>query len=175
MVDPISFPVLTGAALTGAITFLYNRLAAVLDRRAAARESGDQVDNVEGISEPFIIHHEQLTEARLHRLERNAGALQVYRTHPELLRGDDDGLRQALGELRNDLEAIYGLSFSFGNENRRGAGLQVIQVSEEIEGTQRGIRAKSLSDTAQVHVDQRTKIIRPSGEMTGIEIDGPID
>ncbi|MFF3672328.1 hypothetical protein [Microtetraspora malaysiensis] len=173
MVDPLSFPVLAGAALTGAITFLYGRLGAVLDRRAGGIAS-EEPEILEGHTEPLQIRSEALTADRVQRLERAAGTLSVYRDHPELAEADIEKLRPTLGQLRQDLAEIYGTQFLFGDEQSDRPGINVMQITEDLYGKQRGVRARQLTDSVQLSVDQRTKTVHPGGELTGIEIDGTI-
>ncbi|WP_424528746.1 hypothetical protein ACOZ38_03400 [Sphaerisporangium viridialbum] len=173
MADPLSFPVLAGVALSATITFIYNRIRAVLDRRAG-RVPSDAPDAIEGSTEALIVHSESLTEEQVETLERSAGALGVYLDHPELLRGEDEKLRGTLGELRNILELAYRREFIFGDEQPEGPSLRVTMRSDEISGIQRGIKARGVSGSAHLDVDQTGKVITESGEMTAIEIDGSI-
>jgi hypothetical protein len=173
MTDPISFPVLAGATLTGAITFLYNRVGAVLDRRAG-KTPVDAPEVIEGLPEPLQARTEALTDERVQRLKRLADALELYRNQPQPPVGDDKTLRRILGGLRQDLEAIYGVAFSFGDEQRNKPTVCVIQHTDDVVGVQRGIKARAMSDRANVSVTQITNTIHSSGEITGLEIDGTI-
>ncbi|MGP4104555.1 hypothetical protein [Nonomuraea sp. KM90] len=174
MVDPLSFPVLAGAALTATITFIYNRIGAVLDRRAG-RISPDIPDAIEGSTETLTVQSDSLSDEEIKNLERYAGMLGVYLDHPELLRGSDEKLRSNLGEIRSILEIAYGREFRFGDEHSDGPTLRVTLRSDQISGTQRGIKARSVSGSARLDVEQVGKVITETGEMTGIEIDGSID
>ncbi|MBF8191454.1 hypothetical protein ITP53_38315 [Nonomuraea sp. K274] len=173
MVDPLSFPVLAGAALTATITFIYNRIGAVLDRRAG-RIAPDLPDTIEGSSEALTVHSESLTEEQVKTLERSAGTLGVYLDHPELLRGDDEKLRETLGKLRTILELAYDRELIFADKQTAGPSLRVTMRSDEVSGIQRGIKAKSVSGPTHINVEQTGKRIAKGGEMTGVEIDGPI-
>lgn len=173
MVDPISFPFLAGAALTGAVNFLYNRLGAVLDRRHG-KIAADTPEVIEGHTTPVQLHLDALDEGEMARLEQLAQQLRIYQEHPEILREDDQNLRRLLGEVRKDLEAIYGLPLRFDGEENAEPGIRIIQESEEVEGVQRAIKARAVSPNAQIATDQRARVIRRGGEQTGLEIEGTI-
>lgn len=173
MVDPLSFPALAGAAIAATITFIYNRIGAVLDRRAG-RVAPDLPDAIEGSSEALIVHTDALTEEHVETLERSAGKLSVYLDHPELIREDDEKLREILEKLKGILELAYDRKFVSDDEEGGGPKLQVTMRSDEVSGVQRGIKAKSVTGSTSITVDQSGKRIAEGGEMTGIEIDGPI-
>ncbi|MEU4579444.1 hypothetical protein [Nonomuraea sp. NPDC023979] len=115
-----------------------------------------------------------MTEEQVQFLERSAGTLSVYLDHPELLRGDDEKLRETLGNLRTILELAYDRELIFADEQPAGPSLQVTMKSDEVSGIQRGIKARSVSGATHINVEQTGKRIAKGGEMTGIEIDGPI-
>ncbi|GAA3423686.1 hypothetical protein GCM10018953_08690 [Streptosporangium nondiastaticum] len=173
MEDPISFPVLLGATLTGAITFLYGRIGAVLDRRAGRTPAGEP-ETLEGYDEPLQIQSDALTSDRVQRLERAAGTLSVYRDHPELAEADIEKLRPTLGQLRQDLETIYGTRFLFGDEQSDRPGINVTQITEDLHGQQRGIKAKQIAHGTNINLHQRSNTVHPGGDLTGIEVDGTI-
>jgi hypothetical protein len=178
MTDPIAFPTLAGAALTGAITFMYNRIGAVMDRRSG-RVSPEQPDLVEGLPEPLVVRMHTLTPERVARLTSYAETLRHYRDGPQLLRGGDAELRQTLAGLRRELENVYDVAFEFpGDEScPTSANRPVVRVDQSADfllGSRRGVIANGVSGSAEVHVTQRDHVIGPNAESIGVEIDGTI-
>lgn len=167
--DPLAFPVLAGTVLTEAVKFLFDRAATILDRRAG--RASVEPELVTGEAEPLSA---ELTEPRIARIMQAQGALSVYLARPELLRGDDEGLREILGRLRADLEAIYGRRFLFGAEQHTRPGVEVFQHADHIANKQVGVRSHGVSGTARVQVTQTAKIIGATGEQVGVEIEGSI-
>ncbi|MFF5726535.1 hypothetical protein [[Kitasatospora] papulosa] len=171
--DPLAFPVLAGAVLTEAVKFLFDRASAVLDRRAG-RVPVEEPERVAGLPDTLQVRAAELTDARMERISQAQGAVRVYLSRPDLLQGDDEGLRELLGQLRRDLEEAYGHSLPFGDEQRPRLGAEVSQHADEISGQQVGIRARGLTDKGRARVVQTAKTITESGEQVGLQFDGPI-
>ncbi|MCT9138289.1 hypothetical protein [Streptomyces violarus] len=171
--DPLAFPVLAGAVLTEAVRFLFDRASAVLDRRAG-RVPVEEPERVAGRQESLQVRATELTDARTERIGQAQGALRVYLSRPDLLQGDDEGLRDLLGQLRRDLEEVYGCGLPFGDEQRPQPGAEVSQHADEISGQQVGIRAQGMTDKGRARVVQTAKTITESGEQVGLHFDGPI-
>jgi hypothetical protein len=173
--DPLTFPMLVGTALTEAVKFLFDRAGAVLDRRSG-RVPLEEPEEVEGRSGPYTVHPSELSAARIERITEARGALQVYLARPALLQGGDPELRQLLGGLRLDLEEIYGRQLPFGDEEERPArpGVSVTQRTDHLAGHQVGVRAQGISQQGRVRVDQSARVIEASAEQVGTEIDGTI-
>ncbi|WP_326766119.1 hypothetical protein OG978_17430 [Streptomyces sp. NBC_01591] len=171
--DPLAFPVLAGAVLTEAVKFLFDRASAVLDRRAG-RVPVEEPERVAGLPDTLQVRAAELTDARMERISQAQGAVRVYLSRPDLLQGDDEGLRELLGQLRRDLEEAYGRGLPFGDEQRPRLGAEVSQHADEISGQQVGIRAQGLTDKGRARVVQTAKTITESGEQVGLQFDGPI-
>ncbi|MGA4539021.1 hypothetical protein ACPA54_03420 [Uniformispora flossi] len=171
--DPIAFPILAGTVLNEAVRFLFDRAGAVLDRRSG-RTPLEEPDQVSGHSELFRVQPSELTDGRVERLTQAHGALGVFLSHPDLLRGDNPELRELLGRLRTDLEAVYGRSLPFGEELSARPGVEAVQRSEHVRGRQVGVRAQGISAAGRARVEQEARIIDDSGEQVGFEIEGQI-
>ncbi|WP_328377955.1 hypothetical protein OHB13_19505 [Streptomyces sp. NBC_00440] len=173
--DPLTFPMLAGTALTEAVKFLFDRAGAVLDRRAG-RVPVEEPEHVEGQVGPLTVRPAELSSARIERITEARGALQVYLTRPALMQADGPGLRDLLGALRLDLEEIYGRQLPFGDEEERPSrpGVSVTQRAEQLTGSQVGVRAQDISRTGRVRVDQSARVIEAAAEQVGVEIDGTI-
>ena len=179
MGDELSLATVATSAMPHIFTFLFGRLGAVLDRRSGnntdiSTESETYPILVEPA--PLLIHDEELTEQRIRRLEAVARELAVYRRNPALIRLDDEHLLQAMSELRDDLEAIYGQPLSFVGERRSAPGVRVRQTVDEVEadGVARAVRVARVTAQASADIDQRTKVVRQGGELTALEIDGTL-
>ncbi|WP_405365687.1 hypothetical protein [Kitasatospora sp. NBC_00039] len=171
--DLLAFPALAGTVLNEAVRFLFARAGAVLDRRAG-RVPVEEPERVAGQPDLFRVRAAELTDERVERIMHAQGALSVYVSRPELLRGDDDGLREVLGRLRRDLEEVYGRGFPFGDEQRPRPGVDVSQQVDQLNGQQVGVRAKGIAEASRVQVIQRANTIEETGEQVGLEIDGAI-
>lgn len=79
-----------------------------------------------------------------------------------------------LGRLRQDLEEIYGLGFSFGEEQRPRPGVNVSQHADRVQNRQIGVRSKGINERASVRVVQNAQTISDTGEQVGVEIEGTI-
>ncbi|MGW1838657.1 hypothetical protein [Streptomyces sp. NPDC002067] len=171
--DPLAFPVLAGTVLTEAVKFLFERASAVLDRRAG-RTPVEEPESVEGWPDTLLVQAGELTDARVERINQAQGALRVYMSRPDLLQGSDEELRDLLGQLRRDLENIYGCSLPFGGEQRPRPGAEVSQHTDELSGKQVGIRAQGMTAKGRAQVVQTAKVITDTGEQVGLHFDGPI-
>ncbi|WP_234324690.1 hypothetical protein [Streptomyces albus] len=172
-VDPLAFPVLAGTVLTEAVRFLFDRASAVLDRRAG-RVPVEEPESVAGRPSALQVRAGELTDARVERISQAQGALRVYLSRPDLLQGEDEGLRDLLGQLRRDLEEVYGCSLPFGDEQRPQPGAEVSQHADEISGQQVGIRAQGMTAKGRARAVQTSRTITETGEQVGMHFDGPI-
>ncbi|MDI3405399.1 hypothetical protein [Streptomyces cavernicola] len=172
--DPLAFPVLAGTVLTEAVRFLFDRAAAVLDRRAG-RIPLQQPEEVPGQAEPLVVQSGQLTDERMERITQAHGALRVYSSRPEILQGDDAELLDLLGRLRRDLEEVYGRRLPFSDEEAATRpGVEVFQRTEMVDKKQVGVRAHAITEQARVRVVQDTGTIGETGEQVGVEVEGTI-
>ncbi|WIX82873.1 hypothetical protein QRX50_19905 [Amycolatopsis carbonis] len=171
MVDPLSFPVLAGAALNQAFNFLFGRLAHTLD----SRDDHDQED-VEQIAVPAVVRGElgpvtatsAVVEARLPEIQELVGTLSVYERKPERLDGTDAAVRADLARARELLEQIYGKRITFHGEERPGTGARVEQRIEVLANEAIGIRA---SRVRSADVTQVVGQVRTGGSIIGIDGD----
>ncbi|MFF7189828.1 hypothetical protein ACFZAR_32400 [Streptomyces sp. NPDC008222] len=180
MGDQLSLATVATSAMPQVFAFLFGRLGAVLDRRSG----NDTATSTEpatcpvlvGPEAPLLIHGEELTEQRIRRLEAVARELAVYHRNPALIRHDDEHLLQAMSELRDDLEAVYGQPLSFMGEQRSAPGVRVRQLLDEVEadGVARAVKVGRVTAAASADIEQRTKVVRQGGEVTALEIDGTL-
>jgi hypothetical protein len=172
--DPLGFPALAGSALTQAFGFLYGRLAVLLDRRSAARDSPAFTANFQSSS--IIDKSAALRvneDALLHwgvQLEALAETLGVYHDHPELVHGQDERLRRNLGRLREALEAIYGQRLVFEGEEPQAHGVRIDQRVDEIAGEVIGIDAGEIASEAQVDVVQTSGTVKEGAKLLGAKV-----
>ncbi|MEU2758461.1 hypothetical protein DI273_12065 [Streptomyces violascens] len=171
--DPMTFPVLAAPLLGEAGRFLLNRASSVLDRWSG-RVPGDEPEQIAEQPEALRIRSAELTDTRIERITQAQGALTVYLSRPELLQGDDERLRELLGQLRHDLEEVYGRGFPFGEEQRPQPGVFISQRADLVDNKQVGVRAQGIAGTAHVQVDQSAKTIGKTAEQVGAEIEGTI-
>ncbi|MCG7207261.1 hypothetical protein [Streptomyces arenae] len=173
--DPLAFPVLAGTLLTEAVRFLFDRASAVLDRRTG-RVPVEEPEQVPGQAEPLLVRASTLSDERVARLTGGQGALRVYLSRPELLQGDDVELRELLGQLRRDLEEVYGRRLPFGDETEADRpGVEVSQRADDVRGKQVGMRVGGdITDRGRAHVDQEAGTIQETGEQVGIEVQGTL-
>ncbi|WP_157099561.1 hypothetical protein [Microbispora sp. ATCC PTA-5024] len=171
--DPLSFPVLAGAALNQAFGFLFGRLAHLLDNRGNKSSEPEQVETpevVEGNLEPVQTDVEAL-EKYINELEALSGALGVYQRNPERIRSEDQNLLSRLGRLRQLLEVIYNQRITFQGELRSSTGASVRQHMQTAAGEVTGVDGKRVrrADVVQDinRSEQGSKIIGIKGEDIG--------
>ncbi|MYY08861.1 hypothetical protein GT204_08075 [Streptomyces sp. SID4919] len=173
--DPFAFPVLAGTLLTEAVRFLFDRASAVLDRRAG-RVPVEEPEQVQAQTQPLLVRSPALTDERVARITGAHGALRVYLSRPEFLQGDDTELRQLLGQIRRDLEEVYGCRLPFGDEKEADRpGVEVSQRADTLRGKQVGMRVGGdITERGRARVDQEAGTIEARGEQVGIEVEGTI-
>jgi hypothetical protein len=173
MQDPLGFPVLASSAITQAFGFLYGRLAALLDRRAAdADEAAPDYEVPSGLVgrlAPLEIDQHALARLRT-MLESLDDALGVYRDNPSLLNAEDERLRRNMGRLRSALEAVYHQRFTFEGEQRPLTGVKVEQWVDEVAGELTGLTADDIGSGARSEIKQVSKKISKDGRVIGAEI-----
>jgi hypothetical protein len=174
-VDPLSFPVLAGSALTQAFGFLYGRLAAVLDRRAkraeleAADADAHVVSETGEKSDGLVVDDVEL-ERRQEQMIMLSEALAVYRDHPERLDGRDEQLRLHLASLHEALEAVYGVPLDLFGEPTSRPGLRVEQRVTDLASDMIGLDAEEVGGAAQAHVIQTSETVRPGAKVVGAKV-----
>jgi hypothetical protein len=171
--DPLGFPVLAGSAITQAFGFLYGRLAALLDRRAAGADEAaldhELPPGLVGRLAPLEVDQHALARLRT-TLESLDDALGVYKDNPSLLNAEDERLRRSLGRLRNALEAVYHQRFTFEGEQRSPTSVKVEQWTDEVAGELTGLTADDITSGARGEVKQVSKKISREGRVMGAKI-----
>ncbi|MGW2152280.1 hypothetical protein [Nonomuraea sp. NPDC001699] len=165
--DPLSFPVLAGAALGQAFGFLFGRLAHLLDNRGkkSTPEIVEGVSVLEGELKPLQADSE-LIEQHIEELETLSGALGVYERNPDRLRPEDQQLLQRLGKLRALLEQIYGQSITFHGERRSPSGADVKQRMKRAAGDVVGVDGSRIRSA---RVSQDIDLSEPGSRIVGIQ------
>ncbi|MEU8109494.1 hypothetical protein AB0C18_37910 [Nonomuraea muscovyensis] len=165
--DPLSFPVLAGAALGQAFGFLFGRLAHLLDNRGKdlPPEPVENLDVLEGALKPLQADFE-LVEQHIEELETLSGALGVYERNPDRLHAEDQQLLRRLGRLRVLLEEIYGQHITFKGERRSPSGADVIQRMTRAEGDVIGVDGVRIRSA---RVSQDIDVGEPGSRIVGIQ------
>ncbi|MBP2477731.1 hypothetical protein JOF53_006603 [Crossiella equi] len=174
--DPLSLSALAGAAVAPVFTFLFGRLASLLDNRAsrtgknAPAQETEQIETpavVHGVLKPLQVNDEQLQQ-RLGELEVLAGSLGVYDRNPDRLQVEDVKLLENMGRLRDHLECIYGQRITFVGEQRPTSGSRVDQSIDVVEGDMTGIEGKNVRSA---HITQKARHVPAGGKVIGIKAD----
>ncbi|WP_446749947.1 hypothetical protein [Streptomyces sp. AmelKG-E11A] len=147
----------------------------MLDRRAG-RVPVEEPEQVQAQTQPLLVRSPALTDERVARITGAHGALRVYLSRPEFLQGDDTELRQLLGQIRRDLEEVYGCRLPFGDEKEADRpGVEVSQRADTLRGKQVGMRVGGdITERGRARVDQEAGTIEARGEQVGIEVEGTI-
>ncbi|MFI8290610.1 hypothetical protein ACIGBL_15915 [Streptomyces sp. NPDC085614] len=147
----------------------------MLDRRAG-RVPVEEPEQVPEQPQPLLVRAPALTDERVARITGAHGALRVYLSRPEFLKGDDNELRELLGRLRRDLEEVYGRRLPFGDEKEADRpGVEVSQRTDSLLGKQVGMRVGGdITERGRARVDQEAGTIEETGEQVGIEVEGTI-
>ncbi len=184
MVEPLSIAVLTGAALTEGIKFLYGQADAILKRRADAKRAAAR--GVETRAEPVPVQTPDVIEGRLQPVRVDPDAAeeladvlkdlrrrledyaQGYETPPD----GDLGVLRATQELRDAIEDVIGQRITFRGENRDSSGTPVVTgrlTAREIRGRAAAVDVGEMrSGSVQGNVE--ADVISDGGEATGVRI-----
>lgn len=168
--DPLSFPVLAGAALSQAFGFLFGRLAHLLDSRGEKQDAEEAVETPEVLVGDLgkLTARNDVIEAHLADIEELVGRLSVYERKPERLNGNDITLRDSLAHARALLEQVYGQHITFRGEERPASGVHVEQTLETVAGRLTGVKAGRVR---QARVRQEVTDVSESGSVVGIDAD----
>jgi len=168
--DPLSFPVLAGAALSQAFGFLFGRLAHLLDSRGQKSVEEEAIETppvLTGQLKPLIPRPEAVEE-HLSEIQELVGKLFIYDRSPERLDGQDDTLREDLARARVLLEQIYGQRFTFAGEKRPPTGVYVEQKLDTVSGRAVGVRGGKVR---QAQVRQEAREVRKGSSIVGVDAD----
>ena len=170
MSDELSFPALAASALKQAFTFLYGRLAVVLDRNLSSSERKDIEKSAESSSidvASLEVDESALTEERINLLRVLDDALAVYAKNPELIRSDNEQLLRSLGRLRDELETVHNHRFAFGEEHASTPQAVVDQKMDRVSGEVTGVEADEFQGTARASVNQTVKNVNQGAKIIG--------
>ncbi|MEY9932552.1 hypothetical protein ABH926_007203 [Catenulispora sp. GP43] len=171
--DTVAIPVLAGAALAQGITFLYGQAAEVLRIKREGKAAPQTTLTVPGAFEPKNIALQPNPAALAARARDLVMLLQIAKPFatcpPADLDGTDETLRTCFGHLREVLEDIYDVQFTFVGEQR--STQRVRQAVDDVRGRTTGMKLRGTNVKAAGDVVQRVKTVHESGELTGIDID----
>ncbi|MFJ4980810.1 hypothetical protein ACIP6X_36815 [Streptomyces coeruleorubidus] len=174
--EPFSLAMVAASALPQVFGFIFDRLGVALDRRTQSQVDDPACPVLATPPSPLHLQPEQLTEERTRRMEGAARELAVYQRNPDLIQPEDDVLIRTLSQVRDDLEVVYGQRFTFIGEQRPKSGVRINQEMDEVEqdAVARALKARNVTDKAAVDIDQRAKVVRRGGTLTGLEVDGTL-
>ncbi|MCX4386478.1 hypothetical protein OG777_05985 [Micromonospora peucetia] len=170
--DLIDVAAVTNAGLGAAFTFLFDRLANLIDRKPSehaepAPEVTDECNLLDSQLEPLTPRMDILEQRRPEFLAL-AGSLGTYHRNPERVRPDDGELIRQLSQLRALLEETYGQRITFRGEQRETTGSHVRQRSETVSGYMVGAQGRAAENA---DIDQEAKNIEAGGWMIGAHSD----
>lgn len=171
--DTVAIPALAGAALAQGITFLYGQAAEVLRIKREGKAASQTTLTVPRAFEPVDIALQPDSATLAARARDLAMLLQIAQPfttrQPEDLDGTDEALRACFGRIREVLEDIYDIQFTFVGEHRPAP--RVRQAIDDVRGRTTGMKIRGANARAAGDVVQRVKTVHESGELTGIDID----
>lgn len=170
MSDELSFPALATSALTQAFTFLYGRLAVVLDRKLSSSERKEiekSADSSSVEATSLKVDKSTLTKERMNILKTLDDALAVYKDNPELIRPENEQLLRSLGRLREELETVHNHKFFFGEEHASTSRTVVEQKVDRVSGEVIGLEADEIQGEASAHVSQVSQNVESGAKMIG--------
>jgi hypothetical protein len=187
MPEPITISaILTTAALTEGVKFLYGQASELLkrwrDRREAAfKEAASAAPATEPVTVvlPETVFAGQLSAPQIHfaELERLAEPMrQLWRGLGDYVHGietvnpSDEGLLKIVDALRQTLEGIYQQRLTFQGEQRPASG-PVVEGRVDVDrvlGRASGVVADVISGGAQVHGEAAAGTVEPGGDLAGV-------
>ncbi|MFB7738474.1 hypothetical protein ACFC08_29635 [Streptomyces sp. NPDC056112] len=169
MPDAAALSALIGAGLPATYTFLYQRLANVLDRRGTPEPEPDLPPTLQGnLQMPLVADAQQLAR-RQTELMQLRDALNPYQRGAVPIDSTDEPLLRTLGRLRSLLEEVYGQRLTFTGEQRPASGPYVRQKTDTVRGELTGMEAEII--TGEAEVVQDTNTVEAGGKVTGMQAD----
>lgn len=159
---------LLGAGLPATFTFLYQRLANLLDRHGAAEADLAAPVPLRGeLTLPLTVDEERLA-MRQGELELLRDALGSYHRGESPVDVGNPELLRVLGRLRGRLEELYGQRLTFqGEEDRQPSGSFSRQKIDTVHGHVTGIHAdETISGYAET--DQDITTVAEGATVTGM-------
>lgn len=166
VMEPISLAVLSGAALTEGIRFLYDQAGTLLERRRDRQQTPDVVAEPDILGEPDEVRAQAL-EDHIRALRSDLAPLAdpAYEDSEE---ADGDLLWRA-DALRAVLECVYGTRVVFSDENRPATEVFSQVRVEEVRGYAAAVRGDAGTKgrlRARMHVRQ----VEAGGEVIGVDL-----
>lgn len=187
MPEPITISaILTTAALTEGVKFLYGQAGELLkrwrDRReATSKEAASAAPATEPVTVvlPEPVFAGQLSAPQIHfaELERLAEPMRQlrkelvdYAEDTETVHPSDEKLIKIVNALRQILEGVYQQRLTFKGEERPSSGPVVegrVNV-DEVFGVVSGVVAEVIGAGAQVHADVTAKTVASGADLAGV-------
>ncbi|MFF1810777.1 hypothetical protein ACFVXW_16880 [Streptomyces sp. NPDC058251] len=169
MPDATALSALIGAGLPATYTFLYQRLAHLLDRRGTPEPEPQVPPTLQGeVQLPLVADAQQLAR-RQPELMQLRDALNPYQRGAVPIDSTDEPLLRTLGRLRGFLEEVYGQRLTFTGEQRPASGPYVRQKTDTVRGELTGMEAEDITGTAEVLQDTNT--VEAGGKVIGMQAD----
>lgn len=157
MPDLSAFTSVATAALPATLTFLYQRLDHLLNRRQSTPEEEVSIPpELVGELELPLQAEESTLEQHRFTLETLHDALDQYHSGKTSIDASDDRLLRQMGRLRRVLEDVYGQTLTFAGEQRPASGSHVQQKVNIVTGEVRGMDAEEISDGSTVSQEVET-------------------
>ena len=179
MPEPVTLAVLSGAALTGAVQFLYGQAADLLRRARDRRDRRtDAVQELPLAQSPLLDGTPPVARVDLAALgeadERAVAALR--RELVDYVEGiapvtpADGVLLTTADTLRQCLERVYGFRLTFRGEEREPTGTRVEASLElgTVAGYAAAVRAERISG-AEVVAKLKAEEVGPTGTVVGVD------
>ena len=183
MPEPISISaILTTAALTEGVKFLYSQATELLkrwrDRRETASKEAASVASV-AVALPETVFEGQLSAPQIHfaDLERLAEPMRQLRKELgdyiegiETINTADEHLIKIVDVLRQTLEGVYQQRLTFKGEQRPPSGPMVegrVDV-DQVFGVASGVIADMITGGARVQGEGKAGTVGPAGDLAGV-------
>lgn len=165
MAEPLSLAVLSGAALTEGIHFLYDQAGAALEHRRDRRKTPNVVTQPPALGAP--------DEARVRALEEQIRALRND-LHDELDRGDiavpvNMNVLLRADALRAVLESAYRTRLVFTGENRAETDVFSDVEVDDVRGYVAAIRS-DIDVERKLNARMRIRRVAPGAEAIGVDL-----
>lgn len=176
MADPLTLSVLSAAALTKGIDFLYGQASEILKSRRERKREEAQVltpgecDVLDGALSPARVEPVAL-ERFGDDIAGLQAALREYISGDKPVDPSDEALLRLADALRRTLELVLAQRITFVGEQRQSAGtvIRVESEADDVAGYSASVRAR-YSPGSIIEVKRRTGVVRPGGEDVGVDL-----
>ncbi|WP_329056268.1 hypothetical protein OG738_22030 [Amycolatopsis sp. NBC_01488] len=161
MSDPFTLATVSATVLPQLVKFVFEQAGKVMDKHRSAAKADNAATTGDQQS------------SALAELEQSTQVLRKYTVDGAQPHTTDQELLNALGSAWRRIESLTGqrLDVATGLKQR---GVHLEFTNDDIDGTVTAIKATAITDKANVSIRFNDSVVRPGGEYTAIEIDGPI-